>query len=416
MLIVTSSPVPSRLLSHRAYRRVLIAATGSKLGTAVSSLAIPLVAVLALRASPGQVGLLATLSTASFVLIGLPAGAWIDRMSKRPVMVAADLARCLLLASIPLAWALHVLTIFQLYAVVLAVGSCTVFFDVASLSFLPHVVGRDHLPAANSQLVAVDAAVQIGGRGVGGFLIALVSAPWAVVVDSASYLWSASFLIRAHHPEPQPARGFRRENSLRREIADGLAFVFTHRMLRPIALSGSLVNLAIQICQTLLPVEFVRLGLGASAIGLFFAVGGVGSLLGSLAARPLAARFGAGRVLWLAGLAVTPAGVLVALVDRGPALWLTAAAWLLTTFKTGLDNVIKVSFRQSVTPIHLLGRMNGTMRFLLTGALSVGAALAGLLGGLISVRAGLWCGAGVLAVVWVPICFSPLRTTRDLPR
>ncbi|WP_354637509.1 hypothetical protein [Kitasatospora camelliae] len=157
------------------------------------------------------------------------------------------------------------------------------------------------------------------------------------------------------------------------------------------------------------------LGLPDTAVGLFFAAGGLGVFLGSLAARRLALRLGAGRVLWLMGLAIAPFGVLVALVDRGPALWLAGAGWLVTTFKVGVDNVLKVSFRQSVTPDRLLGRMNATMRVLLTGALAVGAALSGLLGEFASVRAVLWAGAAGLATVWVPIFFSPLRTHRGLP-
>ncbi|MFI6445707.1 MFS transporter [Kitasatospora sp. NPDC050543] len=400
------------------FRLLLAAATVSKLGTAVSSLALPLVAVLALHCSAGQVGLLAMLSTVAFLLIGLPVGAWVDRLPKRPVMIAADLVRAALLASVPAAWLLGCLTFTRIALVVVLTGAATVFFDVAALSNLPAVVGRAGLNRANAHLVTADAATQVGGRAAGGFLVALVSSPVAVLVDAISYLGSALLLLRIRRPEPvtSPRPAGATGRGLVGEVRDGLRFVLGDPLLRPIALAGACTNLSIQLCQTVLPVLFARsLNLPNGVLGLFFALGGVGVFLGSLLARPLARRLGAGRVLWLMGLAVAPLGVLVALVDRGPLLWCAAGAWLLTTLKVGIDNVIKVSFRQHVTPDHLLGRMNATMRFLLTGALTAGAALAGLLATVASLRAALWAGALGLAVVWVPIYRSPLRGMRDLP-
>jgi predicted MFS family arabinose efflux permease len=149
-------------------------------------------------------------------------------------------------------------------------------------------------------------------------------------------------------------------------------------------------------------------------LGLWLAAGGVGALLGSLAARRLADRFGAGRVLWLAGVAIAPLGFGVPTIGRDT-VWLAAAGWLVVVTKIGVDNVLKVSFRQRVTPDELLGRMTATFRFLLTGALAVGAALAGVLGEVAGPRAALWAGAVALALVWVPVACSPLRTLRELP-
>ncbi|MEV0411822.1 MFS transporter [Streptomyces sp. NPDC050448] len=406
---------PRSLFRDQAFRRLFTAAGVSKLGSSVGHLAIPLVAVSALDASPAQVGLLATFSTLAFLVIGLPAGAWVDRMRKRRVMIAADLIRAAALTSVPIAWGLGVLTVDQLYAVVLLGGMATVFFDVASQSHLPDLVGRDRLSEANAHLVMADALTLVGGRSAGGFLLSVVTAPVAVAVDAVSYLWSAACLRGVRRTEPVPKR--RADANLVREIRAGLGFVFADPVLRPIAIAGACTNLAIQLCQTMLPVLVTRqLGLPDWVLGLFFAVGGVGIFLGSLSARRLAGRFGAGRVLWMMGLGVSPFGIPVALIDRGPALWLAAGAWLVAMFKVGVDNVLKVSFRQSVTPDAMLGRMNATMRFVLTGALCIGSALAGLLGQAVSVRAALWVGAVGLATVWVPIFFSPLRTAHALPK
>lgn len=367
-----------------------------------------------LDAGPGQVGLLAALSTLAFLLVGLPAGAWVDRLRRRRVQVAADLGRAALLGSVPLAWALDRLTLTQLYAVVLAAGVGTVFFDVAAQSYLPHVVGRPALVEANSRLAAVDAANQVAGRGVGGYLVQLVAAPAAVAVNALTHLCSAVLLLRISRPEPPVAR--RPDAHLGREIAAGLRFVGRHPLLRPIAAAGALTNFSVQLSVTMLPVLFVReLGLSPGVLGLYLAGGGLGVLLGTTLARRIGRQLGFGRATWVVGLASAPVKLLIPLLDRGPMLWVAGAAWLLTTAQVGVNNVLQVSLRQRATPDALLGRMNATMRFLLTGAVATGAVAAGLLGELAGVRAALWVGAVGLALVWVPAYLSPLRTLRELP-
>jgi MFS family permease len=394
---------------NRDFRYLFAAAAVSRLGTSIGYVATPLIAVTALHASPGQVGLLATLATVAFLVIGLPAGAWTDRVRRRGVLVAADLARAALLASVPVAWWLDALTLGQLCVVVLLTGVGTVFFDVANQSYLPQVVGRPALLAANTRLVGMDAVNDIAGRGVAGYLVVLLSAPVALLLDAASYLVSAWCVTRIRHREELPAA------RPRGGIREGLRFVTTHPVLRAIAVGGALSNLGIVLVLTMLPVVLVdELGLGAGVLGLFLASGGVGMLAGSLLARRLAERFGAGRVLLLASAAIAPFGFGMPFVDHGPALWLAGAGWLVVTTKVGSDNVLNVSFRQQITPDELLGRVTATFRFLLTGALAVGAAGAGALGELAGPRSALLAGACALAVVWVPILFSPLRRMRDL--
>jgi MFS family permease len=397
---------------NRDFRLLFAAAAVSRLGTSVGYVATPLIAVTALRATPGEVGLLATLSTVAFLVIGLPAGVWTDRLRRRPVLVTADVARAAVLCSVPVAWWLGVLHIGQLYAVVLLCGIGTVFFDVANQSYVPRVVGRSALLAANTRLVGMDAVNDIAGRGVAGYLVALVTAPVAVLVDAVSYLVSAWCVLRVRHREPAPVSSGAR---LWHDMTEGVAFVARNRVLRAIAMSGALVNLGIVLILTMLPVVLVdEMGVSPAVLGLFLATGGLGTLVGSLLAGRLARLVGAGRLSVLGALVAAPCGFGMPFVAEGPPMWLAGVGWVVVTAVVGSNNVLLVSFRQSVTPDRLLGRMTASFRFLLTGALAVGAAVAGVIGEAVSPRAALAAGAAALALVWVPILASPLRKAREL--
>ncbi|MFB7449765.1 MFS transporter [Streptomyces sp. NPDC056194] len=410
------------------FRVLFSASVLSTLGTNVTYVAVPLVAVLALDAGPGQVGLLASLSTAAFLLIGLPAGAWVDRMRHRTVLITADLLRAALFAWIPVAWWFDVLTFDVLCAVVLLSGAATVLFDVASQSVLPRLVGPAALIPANSALVSLMAAGNVAGRGAGGALVQLLGAPLAVVCAAAGHLGSALRLLRmgrgdarttertVHPAAPEPHAADGRGPGLRAQIAEGLRHVLGHAELRAIAVSGAVGNLGTVMVNTMLPVVFTReLGLSAGALGLFWAAGGVGLFLGARLARPLADRFGHGRGLVLAGLWLSPAGLLVPLMDRGVGLWAAVAGWVAFAVRTGTANVLGVSLRQRLTPADLLGRMNATFRFLLTGSMAVAAALAGAIGAHYSPRAALWAGGALICLSCLPTLLSPLRGRRDLP-
>lgn len=412
-----SSESPWRI---RDFRTLFTATALTQLGTNIGYVALPLIAVAALDASAGQVGALATLGTLAFLVIGLPAGAWVDRMRHRRVLVVADLVKAALYASVPLAWWLGGLTLWQLYAVALLSGCATVFYDVASQSVLPQLVGRDHLVQANAAVVGLMAVGNIAGRGAGGALVQLLTAPAAVAATAVSHLGSALRLIALRDtPAPAPAAprvGAPGAPGLGAQIGEGLRHVLGNAELRALALTAALTNLGFQIVNTLLPVLFVReLHLPAGALGLFWAVGGLGVLCGSRCARPFAARVGYGRTLGLVGLCMAPAGLLVPLIGEGARLYVAGFGWLLLLFKTGMDNVLGVTLRQRMTPDALLGRMNATFRFLLTGAMAVGAALAGLLGELAGLHPTLWLGGALLATAFLPVFLSPIRTRRRLP-
>lgn len=397
--------------------RMLFTATAlSQLGTHTGYVAVPLLAVTTLDASPGQVGLLATMSTAAFLLIGLPAGAWVDRMRQRRLLVAADLVRGALFLSIPLAWSLGALTLGQLYAVVLLNGCATVFFDVGSQSFLPQLVGREELVQANAAVVSLQAAGNVAGRSAGGGLVQLLTAPLAVVSTGLFYLGSGLRLVGIRHGTTAVPGGGRRPAPLREQIAEGLRHVLGNAELRALAFTAALSNFGTQIINTLLPVLFTRqLGQPAGVLGLYWAAGGVGLFVGARCAAPIGRRLGHGRALGLLGLAAAPIALLVPLVGSGYRLWLAGVAWSLVTFKMGVDNVLGVTLRQRLTSDPLLGRMNATFRFILTGVTAVASAVAGLLGELAGVRTTLWAGGCCLALAFLPVFLSPVRTRRVLP-
>ncbi|RJL32527.1 MFS transporter [Bailinhaonella thermotolerans] len=412
MTATEDRPAPPRLSADPDFRRLFGAAALSQFGGQLGHLALPLLAVTGLNATPGQVGLLAALGAAAFLLIGLPAGVWVDRLPRRPVMIAADLARVVLVASVPAAWWAGVLTMAQLHAVALLSGTATLFFDLASQSYVPHLVGRARLLAANSALVSLQAVTDISGRSAAGLLVQVLTAPVAILADALTYLWSAARLRAIRAPEPpRPARRTR----LWPGVREAARFVGGDAALRAIALQGALTSAGVQLCLVMLPVLFVRgLRLPETVLGLFLAAGGVGALLGARCAPALSRRLGHGRSALYPAVASAPLALLIPLVGAGPGLWAAALGWTAVAFRVGANNVALVSLRQRVTPDEMLGRMNGVFRFVFTGAVALGAALGGLLGEVSGPRAALWAGALCLAVSWAPIAFSPLRRARDL--
>src|SRR4051812_16884853 len=290
--VADAPPVPARrpgLWQHADFRRLWIGETVSHFGTAISQLALPLVAILTLHASTFQVGLLTAVEMSAFLVVGLPAGAWVDRMRFRVVLIVNDVVRALALASIPLAAALDGLTIGQLYAVGMVTSVSTVFFDVAYQSYLPELVSRDELVDGNAKLQASESVSQVAGPAVGGLVVQALTAPYAVAVDAVSFLWSAGWIgaIRTRAAKRPPAEG----RHLGREIAEGLAFVVRHPILRAIAVCTATWNFFAAIGMAVFYVLLARtLHLSPGVIGAIDAVSAVGGLLGSLVAARFAAR------------------------------------------------------------------------------------------------------------------------------
>lgn len=404
----------SALLFHRDFRLLWAGDAVSQLGTMVTMLALPLLAVKTLRATPFEVGLLTTFETLAFLLIGLPAGAWVDRMRRRNVLIACDIARAVSLGSLPLAAYFGVLTLGQLYVVALANSVFTVFFDVAYQSYLPPLVGREHLVEANAKLQGTQSVAQVAGPSLGGLLVQALTAPYALMVDSLSYVWSAACVGAIAHREPRPEPG--PDAHLLREIREGLAFVLGHRLLRAIAACTGLFNLFGGATSAMLIVLLAReLHLAAGTIGLLFSTGAVGGLLGALAARRFADWVGQGPAIWLSAALVAPFGLVQPFLHRDWTLGVFAAAQVVTYAGNVIYNVTKVSFRQGLCPQRLLGRMNATMRFLVWGTLPVGGLLGGALGSLVGIRQALFVSVLGTCAAFLPVFYSPLRAMRELP-
>ncbi len=377
-------------------------------------LVLPLVAVLYLHATTFEVGVLTALESLAFLLVGLPAGAWCDRVRRRPVMIAGDLVRAALLASIPAAAALGVLTVGQLFAVALVHGVATVFFDVSYQSYLPSLVGRRDLVEGNAKLQASQSVAQVAGPTLGGFLVQLFTAPFAVLADAVSFVVSAACVGAIRRPEPPPERPGQRH--LGREIGEGLGFVFRHPILRMIAGTTGTSNLFSSAFAAVVVVFLVRtVHLSAGAIGVLMSAGSIGGVLGAVSAAAIARRIGQARTIWLSVVATSPFGLLIPLTGRGGGLALYAVGSFVISIGVVVYNVAQVSFRQALCPARLLGRMNATMRFLVWGTMPFGALLGGALGTWIGLRPTLWVSqiGEILAASWV--LASPLRGLRDLP-
>ncbi|MGP3932323.1 MFS transporter [Nonomuraea sp. KM88] len=404
---MSATVVEQPLLRLRPFRNLYVAGAVSQFGSQISYVALPLLAVTALGAGAGEVGLLSALGTLTVLLLGLPAGAWVDRVRRRPVMVATDLLRAAALLSVPLGWCGGWLSMEQLYAVAVLVGAGTLLFDVAQLSLVPGLVGRERLTAANSLLVGTSAGMDVGGRSAAGVLVQAAGAPVAILLDALSHLWSAAWLRGV----PEPAAGATKDREpIGRQIGAGVRFLLGNSTLVAALFQGTMANLAFPLCSVLLPVLIVEeLGYPAWVLGAYLAAGGLGTLAGSSAAHLFGRRLGTGRAAWLASLATAPASLVLPFLGHGPWIWAAAGAWFVLTFRTGLNNVLLVSLRQRVTPDDLLGRMTATMRLLLMGAVGLGGLLAGAMGELWGVRSALWLGASIMALSWVPFLFSPLR-------
>lgn len=399
------------LFRKRGFRNLWLAQAVSLLGSQVTLVAFPLLALMLLHASVEQVSILWALGFIPVLLFGLPAGAWMERVRRRPVLITSNITCGLATVSVPVAYALHNLGMFQVYSVAFVVGLGTLFSEVANPSYLPSLIREDELIEGNAKLEGAQSFAQLAGPGFGGVLVQAVTAPVAVIADAASYAFAALFLllIRDQEQQPEPA-----QQHLRQEIREGLQFITAHPVLRPVSLSiatGNLAGAAILALQIIYAQR--TLHLSAALIGIVLAVGNAGGLVGAFLVGPLSKRLTAGT------MTVIPAVIAAAGTAAIPlASGFTELGLALFTFYVGvvIFNVVQVTVRQTLTPPSLLSRANATMLVIEYGTLPVGAIVAGVIASHAGVREALWLAAAVFGVSIVPLLLSrPVRKVTIRP-
>jgi MFS family permease len=397
------------LLRHGDYRRLWGAQTVSQFGSQISQLALPLVAVIGIGASTFSVALLWMFELLPFLLFALPAGVWVDRLPRRPILIAADLGRAAALGSVPLVAAFSDVSIWQLYAVGFATGLGTVFFDVAYQSYLPTLIEAGDLVEGNAKLELSRSAAQVAGPGIGGILIQWIGAAFAVAVDAVSFVWSAILLarIRALEPEPEPTP----ERNMLREIREGLGYLLGDPRWRAITANIFVFNLGTGITGPLFLVYGVRgLGLSPGQLGLVFTLGNLGWVAGAIVGPRFTRRYGAGRML-VAGSAIAGAPLFLwPLAPHDLAILFTATSWALVAFGIVLFNIPGISLYQTLVPARILGRMNASRRWIVWGVTPLGNVLGGALAAVIGIKPTMYLGCAISTVAFAFLLVKPVRS------
>lgn len=406
----------SSLVWHPDFRRLWVGDAFAQFGAQLTGIALPVLAVRDLGASEWQMGLLTAAETAAFLVIGLPTGAWVDRMRKRRVLITADLVRAVVL-SVVVALALTGNgSMALLYAGALVLSVATVFFDVAHQSYVPGLVGLAHIGEGNAKLQATQSVAQVAAPAVGGALLRVIAAPLVIAVNAVTYLVSAVAVSRIRKVEELPPVESRRP--LKEEIAEGLRFVIHQPLLRRIVACTAIANLAGAITTALIVLYALRtLGMDEAAYGTVLSASALGGLSGAVASNWLVRRIGEARIIPLAALGFAPGAALTplaAFLPIPPQATLIAGGVLFYAMVV-LYNVAQVSFRQRICPPPLLGRMNASVRFIVWGTTPIGGLLGGWLGHTWGVLPTLWIAAAGSLVAALPVVLSPLLQMRDLP-
>ena len=400
-------PRRSVLFRHPDFMKLWAGETVSLFGTRMGDVAISFAAVIALKATPFQIGLLAAAGTVPTLVLSLFVGVWVDRLRRRPILIATDIARTIVLGTIPLSALFRTLSMTQLYVVMLAEAILDLFFSVAYRSYLPSLVNREDLVDANSKLTASAGVAEAGGFGLAGWLVQWLTAPFAILIDAISFLASALAIALIRTPEPVPAPRAK-DTSVAREIADGARLIFADRRLRAFGVNAILGGFSNSLVSTLYMLFVVNsLGFKPGVLGVIFAVGGASSLFGALAAERTAGLLGTGMAI-AAGLAINGGALMLLPIAHGHgyiSVALLVAQQLIGDSAATIYFINSVSLIQAITPRPVLGRVNASLRFLGLASVLLGQLAAGIGGGIIGLRstialgaAGLWVAAAILAI------------------
>ncbi|MGO2861943.1 MAG: MFS transporter [Brevibacterium sp.] len=410
-----TSPRRSPLWRHHDFMLLWMGDTVSVFGSQLVLFALPLIAVQVLHADAFEMGLLAALESAAFLLISLPAGAWVDRLPKKAVIVAGDIIRAAILLTIPVTWAFDALTMIQLYLVAAGVGIVTVFFDIANQSFLPEIVDAESIGDGNGKLQASQQTARVAGPTLASGLVTILGAPLTVGLTSICMGLSSLFVSRIRY-RPTPAEAVHRRGFLA-EIREGLGFVLTHPLLRRMTACTGLANLASSAIFGLFALYILRtLSLSQTQMGIIMSVGAAGGILGALTASHVQRLLGEGRSVAVTAVLNGLFFFAMPLASILPAMPTLIIGWFALTWSVVVYNIAQVSFRQRLCPKPLLGRMNASIRFLVWGPMPIGALAGGILGDQFGVATTMWIFAAWATLASLPVVISPLLRMRTLPR
>jgi MFS family permease len=406
--------VPALLRTNRDFRLLWFGESVSELGTTVTYIALPFVALIALHATTFEVAALAAVETIFWPFIALPIGVWVDRVSRRRVLLVADAGRALALVSIPVAAALGDLTLVQLYVVGVVSGVLTIFFSVAYPSYLQSVVTKDELVEGNALLTGAEQVAHISGPALGGVLVQALGAAYSLIADVASFVVSvaAVFAIRAQEPPPVTER-----RAMRHEVGEGVRFLLDHKVLRAFIVCAATSNLFAGGAQAITVLFLVRVvHVRPGVVGLLLSVGALGGLLGAVLARRLIRLFGDGRTMVLAAVVEALGAYLVPATAQGWRLALFCLGQAIASIAIVAFNVVGGSYRQEIVPARLMGRVMAANRMVTWGALPIGAFGAGALAADLGVRPALWILAAGLSLAPLSLLAAGFSTIRTLPR
>lgn len=400
---------------QRDFRLLWTGRTTSLLGSTVSEVAIPLLAVLVLHVNAFSVGALTAVAWAPWLLISLPVGAWVDRVRRRSVLIAADLVTVVALASVPIAAWCHVLTYAQLLVAALVVGVARVFFTTAYGAYLPSLVAKPDLPEANAKLQGSEALANVAGPGIAGVISQVFGVVTGLLLDAISSLVSAVCLlcIRTEEAKPAPVT---EATTLRAQIAEGLRLAVRDPFLRTLALSGAAANLALNMATAVLVLFLIKvLGINAAGVGTVLAVMSIGGLAGAMLANWVGRRLGTARAVLVAELSAAPFGLLIAFAGRGAGIVFALIGGFMLIGGIVVSNVLQGGFRQAYCPQEMLGRISASWQFVSYGAIPLGALLGGALGDAIGLRPTMVLSMVALVLAASLLLTGPMRRLRDLP-
>lgn len=405
------------LWRHRDFLLLWSGQTVSQIGSQVTILALPLVAIVVLRATAFEVGLLSAAATSAYLLVALPAGVVADRVSKRRVMIGSDLASVAVIGWVPVAQLAGVMTLGQLYAVALLASSLSALFLVSYTSYLPSLIDHEQLVDGNGKLATTQSVALVAGPALGALLVGLAGAAQAMTGDAISFVVAATCLVLIRRREPRPGGAVpERRPRFWPQLREGLAYVLREPILRKSAAWNGSANFFVIMVETLGPVFLIRtVHLRPAYVGVLLALGALGGVAGGLAAKPLAGRIGSARLCWLAMTVFALPGLLIPAARPGWWVLLFAVGWMSWTFSSTMCAAALTSYQQAACPVEMRGRVSAVLRWVGWGTLPLGALVAGALGGVLGVHRTLWVAVagGCLSGLWLYL--SPLRGMRDLP-